>query len=1541
LAVVTVRYGPDGGAVEGQIVRQDLTKEYSEQLTQLSSNTTYFVEVIATDGQKNVSAVARETFTTLLAPDLNPPLVRQEGVQGITESSAILGVIFSEAVEATVSYGPAPDQVVEILFGSSRQREHTFNLSALIAGTSYSARITGTDAAGNTSAQTVVSFTTATAPDGAPPVFTTGPLMRGITTNSARFEASLDEPADALVELSENADFSGARILRQLNRQQTHAFEVTDLKENTVYRARATVTDASNNSSTSAAIEFKTLTVQQTQVPPRITLGPFELKVDQTSVDLSWQTDQPADARVEYWALSNPTVILREVLGRLITDQLVVLGNLEPSTQYNYKVLSRNGQGLFTGELTGAFTTRALPDIEPPRIVGLPTVGDVKIAVDQRAQARIEWSTHEPADSEVRFRPIGGVERQVNNSSDVKDHVVELTGLLAGTSYSAQVFSTDSNNNGPTISPEFTFSTPAEPDITPPRYTQWPIIKGRTPTSLLVAFGTNEPTQATIRYGVTQAFELGSLTWPNRTTEHERLITGLDGAQTYFLQVEVKDGNNNGPTVFPGAVAAKGQQTSGLFSVATPAQADTRPPTITQGPIAVANATETVVEWSTDEPTDGRVEYTLDGITEEVLDNELRRDHSLVLSGLQVGQSYSYRVGSRDVARNGPVFSQVMTFKTKTEADIHPPTITDGPFALDVTQTSVTLQWSTDEVSTSVADLGTSTAYGTHLEQGDLVQQHKITIPDLLSGTVYHFMVSSRDLSNNFATTDTDPGGTQLHSIDHSFRTLPAQDREPPIFTQTPTVDWTNVTAVVSWGTDELSTSRVDWAGGGEQDFVEDNTLLRSHSQTVTGLKARTAYGFKITSVDAAGNTATWGATDIAAVAKRAAAAQEVAQREGKPGAAKPLQPPGGAGSFITDNLADSQFPIIINGPTVREKTTTTLTLEWDTDELADSFVRFGTSQALGEEVGAANDVLRHQLALTNLLPGQKYFYQVASTDPSGNGASESAIGVIATAAEVDLTPPRFAVEPKIIARTDASAVVAWRTDEASAAQVDYWLPGGEADTRTRRVQQRQIEHQVTLTNLTPNTEYMLRISATDANQNSAQAPQDLRLLTEPAPDLIPPQILADPTVVNITDQSATIRWQTDELADSFVDFDKSVYLGAVVGSPEHVLDHEVVLTNLEPAVIYHFRVGSRDRVNNGPTTSPVFSFTTLSGRDVIAPAVPQGLVVEPGLGANLLTWTANSEDDLAGYTVYREEGGTFSPLATNVGVPFYLDEGLVNGQSYRYRIAAADRQVSPNESASSVVVVGIPAADLGPGAPVVLELEQGSEVARPVVLLQNAQATTATLTYTIQVSTEQAFGNVVDRGGNIAEGATGVTRWRVERALDEQTVYWWRARAFDGRFEGEWSAPVALSPSQAVAVTVGGDFDADGRVGFSDFFVFSDGFGGTNPALDLDGDGRVGFGDFFVFADQFGQTVQRKTRAVREIQVVQEAAVQVQATAAAAVVTVQFTLEGIPALTGYGFSLAYDPMALRYIGPADSTALGSVGHKNSLLLAVVCCYRQ
>ncbi len=52
---------------------------------------------------------------------------------------------------------------------------------------------------------------------------------------------------------------------------------------------------------------------------------------------------------------------------------------------------------------------------------------------------------------------------------------------------------------------------------------------------------------------------------------------------------------------------------------------------------------------------------------------------------------------------------------------------------------------------------------------------------------------------------------------------------------------------------------------------------------------------------------------------------------------------------------------------------------------------------------------------------------------------------------------------------------------------------------------------------------------------------------------------------------------------------------------------------------------------------------------------------------------------------------------------------------------------------------------------------------------------------------------------------------------------------------------------------TAAADFDADGIVGFGDFFLFVDAFGGTNPLFDLDGSGVVDAADFFVFADHFG----------------------------------------------------------------------------------------
>ena len=54
-------------------------------------------------------------------------------------------------------------------------------------------------------------------------------------------------------------------------------------------------------------------------------------------------------------------------------------------------------------------------------------------------------------------------------------------------------------------------------------------------------------------------------------------------------------------------------------------------------------------------------------------------------------------------------------------------------------------------------------------------------------------------------------------------------------------------------------------------------------------------------------------------------------------------------------------------------------------------------------------------------------------------------------------------------------------------------------------------------------------------------------------------------------------------------------------------------------------------------------------------------------------------------------------------------------------------------------------------------------------------------------------------------------------------------------------------------------DFDDDGEVDFSDFFLFAEAFGGSDPRFDLDGSGEVDFTDFFLFAESFGQPARAK----------------------------------------------------------------------------------
>jgi fibronectin type 3 domain-containing protein len=113
---------------------------------------------------------------------------------------------------------------------------------------------------------------------------------------------------------------------------------------------------------------------------------------------------------------------------------------------------------------------------------------------------------------------------------------------------------------------------------------------------------------------------------------------------------------------------------------------------------------------------------------------------------------------------------------------------------------------------------------------------------------------------------------------------------------------------------------------------------------------------------------------------------------------------------------------------------------------------------------------------------------------------------------------------------------------------------------------------------------------------------------------------------------------------------------------------------------------------------SSISSPVTVVMKDIFPPQAPSGLEAVPG-GANAsdrsidLSWTPNSDTDLAGYFVYRQEidlngaaTGTVTRLNTTPVVgPAYRDQTAMAGRRYAYHVTAVD--TAGNESVPSAQV--------------------------------------------------------------------------------------------------------------------------------------------------------------------------------------------------------------------------------------------------------------
>lgn len=87
--------------------------------------------------------------------------------------------------------------------------------------------------------------------------------------------------------------------------------------------------------------------------------------------------------------------------------------------------------------------------------------------------------------------------------------------------------------------------------------------------------------------------------------------------------------------------------------------------------------------------------------------------------------------------------------------------------------------------------------------------------------------------------------------------------------------------------------------------------------------------------------------------------------------------------------------------------------------------------------------------------------------------------------------------------------------------------------------------------------------------------------------------LITNVTVTNITNNSATITWNTDEIADSVVNYGEASRVYTEIASdPLFVINHTIALTPLSPGTNYYFVVNSTDRSDNSAESSE-YSFAT------------------------------------------------------------------------------------------------------------------------------------------------------------------------------------------------------------------------------------------------------------------------------------------------------------------------------------------------------------
>ncbi len=610
---------------------------------------------------------------------------------------------------------------------------------------------------------------------------------------------------------------------------------------------------------------------------------------------------------------------------------------------------------------------------------------------------------------------------------------------------------------------------------------------------------------------------------------------------------------------------------------------------------------------------------------------------------------YFTATGTENVISNGNYFHNVVfivedgssahwTFVdafqyTGTVSIVNPSGSTDlfAPIVSDVTATAITettarIVWRTNEASTEQVRYGTGSGLYYRSASGngeDFNMTHVIFLTGLDPGTQYFFRAYSADEGDNVGS-----------SAELSFTTL-SSDTAPPVISSTATGSVTTTSAQITWNTDETATGAVLY-GTAEDDLSSvvtgGSSYNMHHVLSMTSLTPGTEYFFKVRSTDASGNSAE-----------------------------------SSVFSFTTTGLDTT--PPVISSTATGSLATTSVLITWNTNESATGAVLYGTAEDDLSFVvsGGGSYNMRHAVPVSGLAPGTGYFFKVRSTDAAGNSAESPVFSF--TTLSSDTAPPVIS-STATGSVTTTSAQITWNTDETATGAVLYGTAEDDLSSVVTGGSSYNMHHVLSMTSLTPGTEYFFKVRSTDASGNSAES--SVFSFTTTGLDTTPP-VISSTATGSLATTSVIISWQTDEVTTEVVNYGTdggSLDQSATTGTNN--MRHFIPITGLSSGTRYYYQVVSVDTSGN-IATGDLLSFTTPSP-DTTAPEVSDlaaSLVTDV---AAVLTWTT---DEGAQSTVaFGTESGSLAGTTSRTSLDnahYVILDGLSAGTPYYYQITSTD----------------------------------------------------------------------------------------------------------------------------------------------------------------------------------------------------------------------------------------------------------------------------